>query len=758
MSKNIVCYILFSFWLVWGTFAASASVKYCTFDPIDDPTILKYRFVPQIKVSNSIAEFWMPIKIDPDGKIGLCTIGNNWRQPDSVTAIVFRPDPILGQALRQVNLNTVAVFNVLPFDFDNDGVDEVAFTYGRHDSLWLEILHPQDKFRYIKYLGMGTDRDHNGYWDGSSYFPGKCDINGDGFQEILVGIDTGYDLYPRKMICLDWRNDKILWEYEFAGIINLFNTFCDVIDRGGKRLLILGFNSKGNAAVMRDMDDRHSYVIALNKDGEEEWKIVTGGTFTGGKPVIIDYNGDGITELLVPYFEGATAHLEKFPDAPETGSYIMDLSGDILQIFDLGEGREVNQLVCYDIDNDGADEIFASFKNNFLSIYDQALNTLCVCSTYADLEVWDCFDFLGIGDNQLLLRTADKKLTLTDLSFQPLAQLDQMTDISYKYFWDSRPQQHLLKQRMILNGDKGQENIILSFGRTPWQTVFSRKPLLAFLAAFVPLSLIIAVIWLILAKFRQKNKIISSQRDQINDALQELKRTQEKLIAAEKYKQAKGIAGGVAHEIHNALSPALNSLDKLGRLLESGRIDDAERVARLIDLTGRAINRANNMTQLVTRYSRLDLEKSDDLVNLKHIIENVIEEHETIIQKLGVSINTKINDGLVIRCFEAHAYSLINNIFINALDAMTGVENRLLTITAQNSDNNAHIEVEDSGSGIPEENIERIFDVFFSTKPSSGTGLGLAIVKKIVDLYNGSIQVHSSLDMGTKFIILLPLG
>ena len=759
MSNKAVRRTFLFLWLaLWGAWPVAASVKNCTFDPVDDPAILKYRFITQIKITNSTTEFWIPLQINPDGKIGLCTIKNNWRPPDSSTALVFRPDPVLGQAIRQVNLNTVGIFNTMPFDFDNDGIDEIALTYGRHDSLWLEILHPNDKFRFVKFLEKGTDRDHDGFWDGGAYFPGRCDIDGNGFQEILVGIDTGYDLYPRKVICLDWKNDKILWEYEIAGNINLYNTFCDVFTRNGERILILGINSKGNAAVARDMDDRHSYVIALNKDGKEVWKLMTGGTFTSGKPVIIDYNSDGVGEILVPYYTGAEKVHDKFPDAPESGFCILDLDGNILQIMDFGKGREINQLACFDIDNDGDDEIFASFQNNYISFYDQKLNPLCICSTYADLDIWDCFDFLDLGENQLLLRTNDRKLTLTDLNFQSLAQLDQMADINYTYYRNSLELQHRLKPKMILNGGAGRENLVMTFGRTPWQTIFSRKPLLAFMAAFIPLSLIIAVIWFILAKFRQKNKIISSQRDQINEALQQLKNTQEKLIAAEKYKQAKGIAGGVAHEIHNALSPALNSLDKLERLLELGRIDDAERVVRLIDLTGRAINRANNMTQLVTRYSRLDMEKGDEPVNLRHIINNVIEEHETVIQKLGVTIETHIGDNLIIHCFEPHAYSMINNIFINALDAMTEVEKRFLNISAQKNGNNVQIEIEDSGKGIPPENIERVFDVFFSTKPSSGTGLGLAMVKKIVDLYNGGIKVHSSLDKGTKFIILLPLG
>jgi signal transduction histidine kinase len=65
------------------------------------------------------------------------------------------------------------------------------------------------------------------------------------------------------------------------------------------------------------------------------------------------------------------------------------------------------------------------------------------------------------------------------------------------------------------------------------------------------------------------------------------------------------------------------------------------------------------------------------------------------------------------------------------------------------------VEVEDTGKGIPEENLSKIFEPYFSTK-ETGTGLGLAIVKKIVDVHNGTIDVESELNEGTRFIVKLP--
>jgi two-component sensor histidine kinase len=67
------------------------------------------------------------------------------------------------------------------------------------------------------------------------------------------------------------------------------------------------------------------------------------------------------------------------------------------------------------------------------------------------------------------------------------------------------------------------------------------------------------------------------------------------------------------------------------------------------------------------------------------------------------------------------------------------------------------IVIEDNGSGIPKENLSKIFDPFFSTKGQKGTGLGLAVIWGIIDNHDGTIKVESEINVGTKFIIRLPL-
>ena len=746
---------LFFLSLVPGSVIAGPGNRY-SLRSIDDPLILEYRFVQLETSETHLNEIWLPIGSRETGQMGLCLIGNNWIPSDSLTSVIFYEDLFHRLAITHYNLKTAGINSLFPFNFNNSGSEDIVVNYSWNDSVWIEILSIDDNMHYKKMLETGEDLNSNGYWDGHGYFCNIYDFNHDGYVELLIGIDTGYDLYPRKLICLDWKNDQILWEYKLAGIINNHNFFVTELGDSKRPYIVFGISSKGNAAIERDMDDRHSYTVVLDDNGREVWKVITGNSFTSSYPLPIDYNGDGYNEVFVPRFVGADKN-----DSISTEDFICiyeiyDRDGNLIASPPNQDSSKVGRGLLIDLENDGVPEIVCCHQDNNVYIYDQQMRMLKTCQFYSVAYIWDCHDFLDIGKNQFLIETADNRMVLTDLNFYPLAQTTTEEVYDYGMYFFTRNNQHKADGRIVLNSRKGKFGTILELKPTPWFTIFSRKPLLAFLAAFVPLSIIIAVIWLILAKFRQKNRIISAQRDQLDNALNELKNTQEKLIAAEKYKQAKDIAGGVAHEIHNALSPAMNSLETLRRLLSSGSAADPNRIERLLDLSDRAITRASNMTELVNRYSRLDLEKKHDPVKLHSIINNIVEDHGILIKQLNVTVTIDIDKKLTLSFFEPHLHSVLNNLFVNALDAVMDVEKRSIEIAARNENKKIRIELTDSGRGISGENLPRIFDVFFSTKPGTGTGLGLAMVKKIVELYDGRVDVKSVLDKGTKFIILLP--
>jgi len=516
---------------------------YYRVEPIDDATILPYKFTISKKkiglgnARNLILQQYVPVNIYDNGATGMYLIDNNWRPADSLTAILFYADTEEKKVLSQININTTHVTSHFPYDFDCDNVTEVAVMYTIRDTLWLDIIDPHQRRISRQSLVVGQDRDGNGFWDGSGAFCGMYDFNGDGYVELLVNCDVDYDLYPRKLMCVDWFNNEIVWEYGLAGIVNYTQTYVEPLAPEERLSIVFGVCSKGNAARTEDMDDQHSYLIVLDENGKLRWKKETGGVFSSCVPVLIDYDNDGNTDILTTGRYKATGTAESA--AMEYGGMfkIYNTYGSGLDSIDYGVGRIISSVRSLDFDSDGTKELFVSLSDASIIIYNQSLSPIQKARFYTTAIVWDCRDFLGKGNNQLLVTTEDNKLWLLDKSFKPLAQFGEGESLCCNNSAIYKERGSQKGYNLVVVGNSGQVNYFLTFVKSPWNTVFFRYPLLAFLAAFLPMSLVVALIWFNWYRTRKQNKVMSQQRDRLNTALEDLKAAQEKLIAVEEYQK-----------------------------------------------------------------------------------------------------------------------------------------------------------------------------------------------------------------------------
>jgi signal transduction histidine kinase len=229
-------------------------------------------------------------------------------------------------------------------------------------------------------------------------------------------------------------------------------------------------------------------------------------------------------------------------------------------------------------------------------------------------------------------------------------------------------------------------------------------------------------------------------------------------VYQERYQQVREIAGGVSHEIYNSLFPATTSLYKLReRLLDrSDQAEQIERDLKLIGLADQAIARAIHMTESVTHYSRLEANRKIEHVPLREVIDEIIEHNRARFDSQGVKFESAVPEDAIVACGRLHLYSLLNNLVVNALDALLETEQPVLTMTVHLQQEHAGIQISDNGPGIEPENLSKIFNAFFSTKPRSGTGLGLAMVRKIAEMYGGTIKVSSIPHKKTTFDVVLP--
>lgn len=255
----------------------------------------------------------------------------------------------------------------------------------------------------------------------------------------------------------------------------------------------------------------------------------------------------------------------------------------------------------------------------------------------------------------------------------------------------------------------------------------------------------------------QRGDEIGKLTNQFNDMIAELEKNREleaKFQEAEKSAVVGRLASAIAHEIRNPLNYINLSLDHLRKKFAP---EDAEKHATFEKLTAQLKTEVGRINQQVTEflsYSRpvkLDLKPID----VRDVIKSSLRIIEPQTDELNVKISVAEHENVPQISGDAEVLrSVFNNLLANAMQAMetTGGNIRVKISPEKHF---VKIEVEDKGIGIPEENLSKVFEPYFSTK-ETGTGLGLAIVHKIIEDHNGSIEVESKLNEGTKFTAKLP--
>ncbi len=220
--------------------------------------------------------------------------------------------------------------------------------------------------------------------------------------------------------------------------------------------------------------------------------------------------------------------------------------------------------------------------------------------------------------------------------------------------------------------------------------------------------------------------------------------------------QLQRVAGGLAHEIFNAVFPAGAALLKLKERLKQSSEPERDSYLKTLSLAKRSLERTIELTESVRLFSRLEHLETDKPVDLKKLVAEVVQQRRDQLDSEAVALQCRIDDDLYILCPRAHLYSLIENLLANGIAAVRESSRREIIIAAKGTSTTTHIRFSDTGKGIDPQHRDQIFQPFFTTRPGVGSGLGLAIVKRVVDLCGGSIEIETALGEGTTFDITLP--
>ncbi len=251
-----------------------------------------------------------------------------------------------------------------------------------------------------------------------------------------------------------------------------------------------------------------------------------------------------------------------------------------------------------------------------------------------------------------------------------------------------------------------------------------------------------------------------SLRTQVVRLQQQLASTDAQLQRSKRLAALGEMAAGIAHEIRNPLAAIQLYAEMIGKDLRAedaqagakpGRKKAAARVPGPVAATcaanarkiAEAVRRLNAIVTDVLSFAQ-EVTPNARTVSVTQLFDRAVESHRPAIDAAGVTVVRRDRPlGSTIHADPDLLHQALLNTIRNAVEAMAAGRNRVLTLDARPADGQVVLTVRDTGPGIGADDIDRLFNPFFTTR-NTGTGLGLAIVHRIVDAHGGTISVHNN--------------
>ncbi len=236
---------------------------------------------------------------------------------------------------------------------------------------------------------------------------------------------------------------------------------------------------------------------------------------------------------------------------------------------------------------------------------------------------------------------------------------------------------------------------------------------------------------------------------------------EQQILAAQKLATLGTTTSLAAHEFNNILMLMVNYSEQA-----LAQQDNVDFMRKALEKNIQHCNRASQIIQSMMGLIRLD--QTDAVtIPLLDIINDCLPCMGRDLRKDNIQLILDIPETLTIHVVPGQLQQVLLNLLINARQAMAQRKGRLLikAATLQNSssqNNSVQIDITDNGCGIPAENLNKIFEPFYSTKTDAekldqrGTGLGLPICKEIIENLQGSLKVSSTPNLGTTFTLIIP--
>ena len=248
--------------------------------------------------------------------------------------------------------------------------------------------------------------------------------------------------------------------------------------------------------------------------------------------------------------------------------------------------------------------------------------------------------------------------------------------------------------------------------------------------------------------------------EKVREKTEELKRTQNELIHIEKMASLGKLSSSVAHEINNPLSGVLTYTKLVSRQLKEDELSPEEinNALKHLEMIESETKRCGNIVKGLLDFSR-ETSPKFEVTSLNMFLQEtqVLMSHSFKVADIEFQTDFSASEDKI-KCNPNQIKQACIAVLVNALEAVNA--GGMVTFRSYNRKDSKmiHVEVSDDGVGIRPEDLDHIFEPFFSRKrDGSGSGLGLAVTYGIVQRHNGNIHVKSDIGKGTKFIISFPL-
>jgi len=280
-------------------------------------------------------------------------------------------------------------------------------------------------------------------------------------------------------------------------------------------------------------------------------------------------------------------------------------------------------------------------------------------------------------------------------------------------------------------------------------------------------------------ELEQKRKAIEETNSALQKSLEELKAAQAQLIQSEKMASLGELTAGIAHEIQNPLNFVNNFsdvstelVDEMNEEIDKGNLEDAKQIAQDLKQNLEKINhhgkRAGDIVKGMLQHSRSSSGQKE-LTDINALADEYLRlAYHGLRAKdktFNAAMKTDFDETIgLIKIIPQDIGRVVLNLITNAFYAVTerkklqpeGYE-PVVAVGTRKEAGKVEISVSDNGTGIPQRVLDKIFQPFFTTKPTGqGTGLGLSLSYDIVKAHGGEIRVETKEGEGTEFIIQLP--